>query len=128
MLSSGLQFAKFCTVGALNTAIHYGAFLVSLEWIGLHYLLASSIGYTLGLSNSYLLNRCWTFACQKGSPRRELPRFLGVNGVALGIHLLTMQAGVEMGGLAPELSQILAIAVSTAVNFLGNKLWTFQPA
>ena len=123
---AGTQFVKFAIVGILNTGIHYSVFLVLLRIARMHYLLASVAGYCVGLINSYVLNRVWTFESHGNQKRREFARFVSVNIVALAVNTATLRWFVFYMKLAPEIGQVFAIVFSLTVNFLGNKLWTFR--
>jgi putative flippase GtrA len=52
-------------------------------------------------------------------------RFFAVSLVGLGFNLAILELLVSGLG-APELpAQAVAVALSTPINFVGNKLWTF---
>ncbi len=121
------QFCKFCAVGVLNTAVQYGVFYGLLHLFKLNYLMASTIGYCAGLTNSYMFNRKWTFG-DVNSPNinREFIKFVMVNVAALAINLASLRCSVSILHLRPEIGQIISIPLSTVVNFLGNKFWTFS--
>ena len=124
---TGIQFIKFATIGFLNTMIHYGVFLLLFRLAGVHYLLASSIGYCAGLINSFILNKTLTFRTKGTRTGIEFVKFVLVNVLALGANLLVLKFSVLFLDLIPELGQIFAIGFSIVINFLGNKIWTFRP-
>ena len=125
-LETGTQLVKFSLVGVLNTAIQYVVFLVLYRYAGVHYLAASFIGYCAGLLNSYLLNRSWTFHARGGKGSLEFVKFTLVNIVSVSVNVGSLAYLVSNVHLSPEFGQALAIVLSTAVNFTGNKLWTFR--
>lgn len=120
------QFVLYSLVGVLNTAIHFGVFVVLYRWLGVAVLAASTIGYAAGLANSYLMNRQWTFSVAGGANWGELSKFIAVNLLALGLNLLTLRYLSGTLAWLPELAQVVAIAVSLMVNFAGNKWWAFR--
>lgn len=123
-----IQFAKFGLVGFVNTAIHYAVFYVLYSLFGVHYLVASAIGYAAGLVNSYLMNRTWTFKSRRSDKTLEFSVFVLVNVVSLGLNLIALKLLVSRGHVPPEFAQIIAIAFSLTANFAGNKFWTFKPS
>lgn len=123
-----IQLVKFSVVGVLNTALHYAVFYALYSLLGMNYLLASAIGYSAGLINSYILNRNWTFRSNDTDRRREFARFAWVNLLSLGVNLAALKALVVWGGLQPEVAQVLAILFSLVANFAGNRFWTFNSA
>lgn len=120
------QFLKFAVVGVANSAIHYGVFLITYRFMDMHYLAASALGYCLGLLNSFICNKQWTFRTAGTDTKVEFTRFLVVNLLSLGINLAAMELFVSFLSASPEAAQLLAIACSFCANFLGNKFWTFK--
>lgn len=121
----GRQFVKFGLVGVLNTIIHYLAFLLMYRLLNFPMLLASGLGYSAGIVNSYLINRVWTFEIKSNRRPREFLCFVTVNLVSMGVNLGTLKLLVDGDGMQPEFAQVLAIFSSLVVNFAGNKWWTF---
>lgn len=120
-----VQFIKFALVGILNSAIQYLLFLLLYSLFGIQYLSASIIGYIAGMTNSYILNRRWTFASRNQQLFPELGRFVVVNLISLGANLGLLFLLVSTGAMVPQWAQVLAIIGSTLVNFVLNKVWTF---
>lgn len=121
------QFIKFAVVGVLNSGIQYLVFLFLFSVTGTQYLLASIIGYVAGMTNSYILNRKWTFGSHNQKLLTELGRFVAVNLISLGVNLGLLFLLVSTGVMVPQWAQVLAIVGSTLVNFVLNKIWTFAP-
>jgi putative flippase GtrA len=126
-MASLRQFLIFGCVGLLNTAVHFAVFEVLLRLVGLPLLLASAIGYSAGVANSYVLNRMWTFAVKTRASTVEFGKFVAVNVAALLLNLVVLEQLTSMG-LTPEVSQVLAIGASLTANFAGNKWWAFRAA
>lgn len=118
------QFIKFSIVGVLNTAIHVGVF--NLLYYFMQYLLAQSIGFLFAVTNSYYINKNWTFKSRNRDVKREFTRFMIVNLVSLSVNLGFLAALVELWHFNPRVAQLLTVVVSLAVNFTGNKFWTFR--
>jgi len=120
------QFIKFSLVGVLNTAIHYGVFYVLYGFAGFHYLLASSLGFCVALTHSYILNKFWTFKRSGSRVRREFSKFFLVNILSLAANLAGLAILVELLSMHPPIAQLIAYGISWAMNFLGNRFWTFR--
>jgi len=120
------QIVKFLIVGLINTGIHYVVFLLLYRLIDVNYLIASVVGYSCGLLNSFILNKRWTFKTINVRKDIEFVKFIIVNVVALAVNIAALRFLVEAMGIKPEISQIAAIGFSLVINFLGNKFWTFQ--
>ena len=117
---------KFSLVGLLNTAIHYGVFYCLYRFMAVYHLLASGIGFCFAVTNSYLINKYWTFQSRGSDIRREFMKFLTVNLLSLSINLASMAILVELLSIHPPIAQFVAIGLTLLVNFLGNKCWTFR--
>ncbi len=121
------QIAKFMTVGVFNTLIDAGAYFALTRWFGLGALpiLAKSIAYAIGMTNSFFWNRRWTFQSET-NPWRAALLFTLTHIAALGIN-----AGVMAFSLRTlELSEVVALALATVAafgwNFFLNKWVVFK--
>ncbi len=121
-----VQFIKFSLVGALNSLVHFCVFVVLHRLAMVHYLVSSSIGYGVGMINSYVLNKRWTFSINGGDFRREFGKFAVVNMIALLANIGALRFFKEQIHLSAETGQVCAIGFSILVNFFGNRYWTFK--
>ncbi len=122
-----MQFIKFAVVGVLNSAIQYLVFLFLYSVTGIQYLVASIVGYVAGMTNSYMLNRTWTFRSCDQKLLAQLSRFVAVNLISLGANIGLLLLLVSTGLMVPQWALVVAITGSTLVNFVLNKVWTFAP-
>lgn len=121
-----IRFMKFCLVGGSNTLITLLTFYILNTILNVNYILSSMLGYCLGMMNSFILNKRWTFY---DSEKRILPqfiRFAAVNSVSLGVNLLVMYTLVGKLSLDRMLSQIIATGFSIVSNYVGSRLWVFR--
>ncbi|MBT4075643.1 MAG: GtrA family protein [Gammaproteobacteria bacterium] len=120
------QFIKFSIVGIFNTLIHYAVFYYLYSYLGLYHLLASATGFCFAVTNSYFVNKHWTFKGSDTKSRYLFIRFLIVNLISLTINLTGMLILVELFLINPLLAQLLMIIITLVVNFMGNKFWSFR--
>ncbi|MBC7962617.1 MAG: GtrA family protein [Steroidobacteraceae bacterium] len=118
------EFLKFVLVGLLNTGIDV-AFFFLLTWFGISFVVAQIVSYSCGASNSYLLNKIWTFRSSSLS-YGEIVRFTVVNLISLGISIVVLTLLHGRAGLELTAAKGVATVCALAVNFLGNKLWVFK--
>jgi putative flippase GtrA len=123
-----IRIIKFCIVGGINTTITLSAFYLLNKIIGVNYAASTVISYSLGIINSYILNKHWTFQDLDKKVFFQLLRFITINLVSLGINLLIMYILVDKLYLDSMLSQILATGFSTVSNFLGSRILVFRYA
>ena len=121
-----LQLVRFGLVGAVGFIVNLGVYALFVHPIGVDYRVAAVAAWTVAVMNNFVLNRHWTFDARDGRARFQAARFVVVSLVAFGCSLLLLTLLVESGGLAKVPAQAIAVAASTPLNFLGNKLWSFR--
>ena len=120
-----LQLAKFGAVGASGYVVNLAVYVLLVQVLDVHYLLAAVGSFLVAVSNNYFWNRHWTFRGDKGHVGIQGARFLVVSVLALAANLVVLQILVHLG-VGKILAQAIAIVLVTPVNFVGNKLWTFR--
>jgi putative flippase GtrA len=122
-----VQFVKFGIVGISNTLITFAVYTLLLKVFGVWYIAASAIGFVVGATNGFLLNRKWTFAGHVGDSLTPV-RWGIVQTAGLGLNLGLLYLLVHDGGLDELVAQALATVVVTVSTFFVNRAWTFKPA
>ena len=122
------QLVRFIVAGLLTNAVNYAVFWALLRALGVFYVAASVVGFLAGFAVGFVVNRRWTFEAVSAGRRGQLVRFMVVNTVSLGANTVTIAFFSEVVNLIPEISQIIAIAISTVINFTGSKFWAFRRA
>ncbi len=120
-----VQFVKFGIVGISNTLLSFIVYTLLLKVFGVWYLAASGIGFVVGATNGFLLNRRWTFRGHVGDARTPL-RWTTVQGCGLLANLGLIYVFVSGAGLDKLLGQACATAIVTVITFLVNRAWTFR--
>ena len=132
---SGLQFIKFCFVGASGVVVNLIVFNATLllwrlatgstptvaEYMG------NLLGFVVSVLTNYYLNRRWTFR-SSGAVSSELPKFFAVSIVAYLVNLGVFTVARHGLHLGDNPSQLIAIACVMPINFILNKLWSFRGA
>ncbi len=136
---SFLQFGKFFVVGVLNTGLDFAIlnFLMRMTgtYEGQSILYFNTISFCVAVTNSYLLNKYWTF---KDKATADAPgqfvKFVGVSFVGLLfnnsiVYFITTLVD-PLFGLSPVLwanfAKAIAVGVVLAWNFAGYKLFVFK--
>jgi putative flippase GtrA len=120
-----VQFVKFGIVGVSNTVIAFAVYTLLLKVFGVWYLAASAIGFALGATNGFLLNRRWTFREHVGDALTPV-RWGIVQGCGLGVNLGLLYVFVHDAQLDKLVAQALATIVVTVSTFFVNRAWTFR--
>lgn len=118
------QGFRFLMVGGINTAVGYGAYALLL-FFGMQYLVANTLATIIGVINSYLWNRLFTFK-SKNKALGEMVRFVLVYLVSYCASMLFLYLIVGKLGLNTYLAGILNIVLTTTVSWFGHKNFSFK--
>ncbi len=121
-----LQLIRFAMVGGVGFVLNLAIFAVCVHALGIDYRVAYAVAWLIAVINNFVLNRHWTFDAAGGQIHFQAIRFFVVSLLAAGVGLVLLTLLVEQGGLAKVPAEALAVAASTPLNFLGNKLWSFR--
>ena len=115
---------RFGLVGVANTVLGLGTIYACLFLLGWTDAPANAAGYSLGLLQSFVLNRNWTFR----SRVRLLPgllSFLAVFAVAYGLNL-GLVLGLRHAGVGPGIAHAAGMPVYTLAFFLLSRSLVFR--
>jgi putative flippase GtrA len=133
------EFSKFAEVGVLNSGFDFGIlnFLMLMTGIssGGGFLAFKSISVTLGVLNSYVWNKYWTFNTSNAADaRREFVSFMVVTLIAVGVNVAGADVIVNVigapHGFTPKLwaniGAISGAGLTLFTNFFGYKFFVFK--
>lgn len=131
-----LRFAKYCTVGVLNTLLCLGVIFICKSLLELNPYVSNALGYTAGVINSFLWNRKWVFN-SNGHVFNEAIKFLCGFGICYGLQFIVVWGlnQSSFGDLLIELwvftisgygiATLIGNVVYTIANYAYNRLITF---
>lgn len=121
------QFTRYAMVGALAFGIDTLSLYLLVEFAGLHYLLAATLAYLLGILCHYLVAIRWVFDVRR-LPRwqHELAIYAAVGVAGLGLNVLTIGLLVEQAGLGYLPAKVMAGALIVFFNFAARKFLLFS--
>ncbi len=121
-----MQLLKFAAVGATGYVVNLIVYEVARTVFDVHYMVAAVIAFLVAVTNNFFLNRHWTFDAGAGHAGFQAARFLTVSVVALGFNLAVLKVLVTVVGIGEFPAQAIAVICATPLNFVGNKLWSFN--
>jgi putative flippase GtrA len=117
---------RFAAVGGLNTLVTLSVFYLVHNIFHANYLIASVAGYTLGIINSYIWNKVWTFESSSKSIGFEFSKFIALNLTGFLLNVILMWIFVEVLKIIPLVAQVLTIGIIFFLNFFGSLFWVFK--
>lgn len=122
------HLSRFSMIGVINTLIDFTVFTMFNSLFGVSYILSQGLGYSLGVANSFLLNKKWTFEDRKANKKSfyEFFQFIVVNLISLIITMMVMNLLVKNFNLNVYISKIMVTVIAQITNFLAYKLWVFN--
>ncbi len=121
-----IQFIQFCLVGASNVAV-----LIITSWSFFYFFKADAyIGNTAGfitsVTNAFLWNTFWVFKKQKVNKKRAMVKFFSVYIFTYFLSMFITFIFVDVVGGDKYFSPFINTAITTPINFLLSKFWTFS--
>lgn len=133
-----VRFLKFGIVGGSGIVVNQGVLYVSqeyvfnvshdpaqLDWVGLNLSLAFAIFFAT--LNNFYWNRLWTWADRREHYHRHIIVQFGQYTLSCGVSIALQVLFTNL--MAPHvyylIANLIAIIVTSVVNFLLNDIWTF---
>lgn len=128
-----VQFVKFGLVGVTNTLVYYACYSILVR-LGCHYALANGIGFVISVLNSYLWNSLFVFKkdAEKDEGKKRstaatlVKTFISYALTGLVLQTFLLHLLIDIAGISKYIAPLLCVCVTTPLNFLLNKFWTFR--
>ena len=133
-----VQLLKYGVIGVSNTLITLVVFYVINTLMGLDYAVANTLGYILGLVNSFVWNRTWVFKTKSNLGREAVlfvVGFLLCMGLQLAVSWLLLEelgmknmtiSWLPMKNTGQNVVMLIAMVCYTLANYVYNRLVTFR--
>ena len=120
------RIGRFSITGVANTSVDMAVFATMTFGVGLAPVVSNLIAYAAGVTNSYLMNRYWTF-------RHDAPEAMGPGRIALFFGLNTLVACTATLALyllmragAPAMAaKLLSVLASMGLNYAAMRRVVF---
>lgn len=114
------EFARFCTVGVIAAAIHYGIYYLLQNYINLN--IAYTIGYALSFICNFFLTSYLTF--RSGPSFKKAMGFGGSHLLNYLNHMLLFNLFLYLG-ISKEIAPVFVLVIVVPINFLLLS-WVFK--
>ena len=120
------QLIKFLVTGGLATATHVSLFYVFKEYLGWHYLIATTVGFCIAFVVSFTLQKFWTFQDRDVSKTHSQGvQFFALQLANLCVNALALFVLVSIAGFPEMLSQIIVLGLLAISTFFISKTFIF---
>lgn len=117
------QLFRFALVGLSSNVVLYLLYVL-LTGLDLGHKTAMTLLYILGVLQTFLFNRRWTFRYQGRMPKALL-RYLTSYGFGYFFNLVILIIMVDRLGLPHQIVQGILILITARLLFLLQKYWVF---
>lgn len=111
------KMARFGIVGGVITAFNYWLY-ISLISIGLHYLIATTLGWLIGVMASFFGNKYYTFLNYNSPNFIEVISFFSGNIIQLIIGSITLIIIIDVIGIDFQYAFFFNVAITAIFSFL----------
>jgi len=116
------QFSRYFLTALLGYIVDFGSLILLTEVFNVHYLVAASIGFTLGLVATYILSTKFVFGKSKlQSKSVEFTFFAVVGLVGLALLNILMWLFTDLIGINYIISKIIATVFVYIWNFFARR-------
>lgn len=116
---------RYLIAGSGVVGLYLGLFVTgTLVLPDVHYWYVFVVAQTVAFSTAFVVYRSWVFG-SLGSFRRDLVRFAGVWSTNLVAGAVALPALVELAGLHPAVSQVIAVVALSVSSYLGHRFFSF---
>lgn len=125
-MSTPVQMLRFAVVGLASNAVLYLVYL-GMTAVALGPKLAMSLVYAIGVTQTFLFNKRWTFN-HAGRHDTAFIRYVTVYAGGYLVNLLVLVWLVDSLGYPHQIVQGLMILVLAGCFFVLQKIWVFKVA
>ncbi len=122
----GDEAVRYLIAGAISAAVEFGGFLALHSGLGWSTVSATLGGHGTSIVVNYLLSAFWVFRYRRHPHLAiELPCFLAIAGVGLGINVAVMYGAEQWLQLTGLAAKVPASALVALWAVAAKRLWLF---
>lgn len=121
------EFGIYFLVGGMATLIDWTAYALFLMILGdQHYLMALLIAIWLAGLFHYVANKRLTFQCRSRAMGAQIPVYVSVALLGLGLSMVTLRLLVGSAGMSAMTGRVLTTLLMLVPNYVMHKYLTFN--
>lgn len=117
------QFVRYSLVGLGSNLVLYLAYLL-LTYLGMGPKSAMTLLYVLGVAQTFLFNRKWSFG-HEGGLHSAFARYVASYALGYVLNLAVLWIAVDRMGLPHQIVQGVMILTLAVMLFVLQKFWVF---
>jgi putative flippase GtrA len=121
------EIFKYLIVGGLNTVFTFIIFYGSLNVFRLHYLIALTLAWALGITFTYALNFVWVFKPEKQLVfHQRFAKYFTANLFSLVVNLIALDVLVKLTEGDAFIVQLSLVVPLVIFNYIAAKFWSLK--
>lgn len=113
---------KFAVVGFASLAVEYVFLGYFLDILGMNYLLATTVSFTISIVVNYVLSMRYVFSHKEDmSRKREFTIFAILSAIGLGLNDLYMFIGVSLLNIGTMVMKLISTFFVTWYNYFSRR-------
>jgi putative flippase GtrA len=133
MTAASTRVLPFVAVGAAGFVVQLASLHALLAYAGVHYLVATALAVEAAILHNFVWHSRWTWRDRpraSGSARwLRLARFNGLSALSsIAGNVVVTGLLVATTGLPVIVANAIAVAIVSALNFVGLDRWVYAPA
>ena len=120
------QVIKFGTVGVANTVLDFAVLNLLAGLLGWPVLISNTISFSVAVTNSFFMNKYWTFEDREGKTHLQFGGFILVALVGLAVSDILVYWLAEGVGWHYNWAKIVSILPVFVWNFWASKYLIFK--
>lgn len=117
------QIVRFGFVGGTAFVIDVGILMILSKYIGVNYMIANVISFTISVIYNYILSMILVFDVKEDiSKKKGLIAFIILSIIGLGINEIIMKICVSIWMIPILVSKIIATTIVMVYNFISRKI------
>lgn len=119
---------RFVVTGAGSAVLDFGLTMLLQRGLGWDPAFAKALGFILGTTTAYLINRRWTFKAEPSAARfvAVMVLYLVTFAVQVGIYAILEHVWSSSNWLVSALSFVIAQGTATVINFVVQRTVIFK--